>query len=169
MSCDTHTIVQTYGPPALGTFAAIPDDPSRSLQPRVEIQTRQPGTPQLIENATAYILQPGYSRNEIGSTKLLSCELKAHFECLRTNRAAHLIVAPRLLPEPGSVSCHAEAGARVRDFANLQLNNQCALEVSELYSLIDDTGDSYGKLVVKTHMHNATGATVALAVKYEPF
>ncbi|CZT15474.1 uncharacterized protein RCC_01330 [Ramularia collo-cygni] len=167
MSPDTQIVVQTYETPSLDSCMTTTSNPAEPSWRRIDRYMRQPNTPQQVKNATAYILQPEISRDELESLHLLACELKAHLDCLRINPTAFLIVAPRLLPQPGSVAVQVEAGARLRDFACVQLNNQCALEVDELAALIDSTANLYGRPVVITHMRDQTGATVALAVKFD--
>lgn len=59
-------------------------------------------------------------------------ELAAYLGVLHANAMAILILAPPLLPEPGTVDRDVEATARVWDLSLLQLTNECGLELGEL-------------------------------------
>jgi hypothetical protein len=99
---------------------------------------------------------------------LLMAELYSHVNVLRVNSSALLIVAPMLLPEPGTVDLNLEIQARLRDLSHLQLNNEGALEVSELAGLVASVSDENGKLVATNRLRSASGATIALVVQYQP-
>ena len=100
-------------------------------------------------------------------TLQLTAELRAHLPILRENRAATLVVAMRLLPDPGSVDAAVEAVARMRDIVLLQLANERDFEVSELIDLIQTVGDRSGKLMVVNRARARDNAIVALGVKFQ--
>ena len=122
--------------------------------------------------AAVYVVRPALSTITINGEPthgLLMAELYSHVHVLRTNPSALLIVAPTLLPEPGSVDVNLEIQARLRDFSHLQVNNEGALEVSELAGLIASVSDQNGKLVATNRLRSTNGATIALVVQYQPF
>lgn len=96
-------------------------------------------------------------------------ELHAHASVLRLNSMAILVVAPKLLPEPGSVPVEVEAHARMQDFAALSLGQEGALEVSELVKLVEEVCDVHGSLIVAEHIRKDNGATVGLKVRHQSF
>jgi hypothetical protein len=137
---------------------------------RVIIQRRKPTVSQPIKDAAVYLLHPSFgaaSTRGYTPSELITMELKAHFGILRANPAALLILAPAMLPEPGSVAVNLETQARLLDFADTHLTGQGAMEVFELYRLTDGICDARGKLVVKSRVRSADGATIALVVKYQ--
>lgn len=172
MSLSLRVIVQT--------FESMPSDIHRassgwpaleeSISNRIVVQRRKPTSPQSVRNAAVYILQPSLSPlNTDGwnSHELVTGELQSHLDVLRANQSALLILAPALLPEPGSVAVNVEVQARLRDFANLQFGNESALEVTELFKLVESVGDRHGRLIVTKRLRAPTGATIALAMKYQ--
>jgi hypothetical protein len=142
------------------------------LNRRISIQRRNPTSPQPVKDAAVYILQPSFpsmGTNELTIHEILTIELQSHFSVLRANPSALLILAPTLLPEPGSIEINLEVQARLRDFANLQLSNESALEVTELFKLAESVCDRHGRLMVTNRMRSPDGATIALAVQYQSF
>lgn len=93
--------------------------------------------------------------------------MRAHLPVLRDNRAATLVVAMRLLPDPGSVDISVEAAARTRDLVLLQLANERDLEVSELVELIQGVGDRSGRLMVVNRVRARDNGIIALGVKFQ--
>lgn len=150
---------------------APPDALAGSSPPRLpQGLPRRASTPQPVRDAAVYIVQPDASLLWPGVSslpELITTELRSHLPVLRANPSALLILAPPLLPEPGSVSSQVELQARVRDFAQLQLTRDGALELSELYGLVQSIGDNSGMLTVCNEMRSQQGHVVALAVKYQ--
>ena len=137
---------------------------------RLTIQRREPRSPQAVKDASVYVLQPSlspFSADGCISYDLLTAELQLHFNVLRTNQSALLIVSPTLLPEPGSVTLDVEVQARLRDFASLQLENESALEVPELMRIVESIGDRSGRLVLTNRLRSRNGATIALTLMYQ--
>ena len=125
---------------------------------RVTVQKRTPEAVQTVKDATVYILrQPTPS------------ELTAHLDVLRANATATLILAPSLLPEPGTVDPDVEALARLRDLSRLQLTNECGLELDELVEMVNAVQDGRGRLVVVNKLRSPNSTTVALGVKYQAY
>lgn len=147
-------------------------DSEESLHRRIAVQRRRPTEPQPVKDAALYLLEPPLSplgNNETLSHELLTAELQSHISVLRANPFALLVLAPTLLPEPGSVNANVEVQARLRDLAHLQLSNEGALEVTELVQLVQGVSDRHGRLMVTNHLRSLDGATAALAVQYGPF
>lgn len=161
-----RVIVQVYewAPPEVTTATS-------SSKPMIlQGVPRQSSATQPIRDAAVYIVQPDASLLPSGMTSLqglVASELRSHLPVLRANPASLLILAPPLLPEPGSVSPHVETQARVRDFAQLQLTSDGALELSELYGIVQSVDDSDGTLAVCNEMRSKQGHVVGLTVKYQ--
>ncbi|KAF2118831.1 hypothetical protein BDV96DRAFT_610737 [Lophiotrema nucula] len=134
---------------------------------RVTVQSRVPGAAQTVKHAAVYIVRVGLCSAKTRS--YIISELRAHFNVLRTNGSATLILAPPLLPAPGLVDSEVEAKARVRDLCHSQLNNEWALELEDLVELIDSVCDTRGKLVVVNRVQSENRVTVALGLKYKTF
>ena len=138
----------------------------------INVQRRKPTAAQPVSDAAVYILQPSFdARNtdEYTPHELLTLELQSHFRILRNNVSALLILAPKMLPEPGSVALNLEVQARLLDFAEMQFNQKSAVEVTELFKLTESICDAHGRLMVTKRLRSADGATIALAVKYQAF
>jgi hypothetical protein len=108
----------------------------------------------------------GEAQSLLSVTSRVAAELLAHLPILRDNRGATLVVAMRLLPDPGSVDVGVEAAARTRDLVLLQLANQRDLEVSELVDLIQGVRDWSGRLAVVSRARGRDNAVMALGVKF---
>lgn len=80
-----------------------------------------------------------------------------------------LILAPVMLPEPGSVPVNLEIQARLVDFAETRFNQRSAIEETELFELTESICDVHGQLKVTNRLRSVDGATIALAVIYQSF
>ena len=152
---------------------AVEEGKASESSPRITVQKRAPGTQQLIKDAAAYILRfsatsPGVLSHPLHSTIL--AELRAHFAVLRAHSASvTLILALRLLPEPGTVDPDIEAIARVQDLCQMQLANEHETEMQELVELVNSVQDSRGWLTVANKFGSGSSTTVALSIKYQPY
>ncbi|RMZ73883.1 O-methyltransferase family [Pyrenophora seminiperda CCB06] len=143
-----------------------------AISHNINIQRRKPTAAQTVSDAAVYILQPCFdarSTDEYAPCELLTLELQSHFEILRKNTSALLILAPKMLPEPGSVALNSEVQARLLDFAEMQFNRKSAVEVTELFKLTESICNAHGRLMVTKRLRSAEGSTIALAVKYQAF
>ncbi len=136
------------------------------------MQRRITGRPQTVRNAGVYVVDLGSpsttpTESLAALTARVTAELLAHLPILRDNRGATLVVAMRLLPDPGSVDVGVEAAARTRDLVLLQLANERDLEVSELVDLVQNVGDVSGRLAVVSRARGRDNAVVALGVKFQ--
>ncbi len=150
-------------------FDPEPEDLTTS---RITIQMRKPAAPQTVKDAAIYFLQPSLTSSAAASptlSEILVAELQSHLSILRANPSALLILAPPLLPEPGTVDINDEVRARIFDFTNLQLTNDSALEVMELFKLVESVCDTHGMLMVTGRLRSLNGATIALTLKYRSF
>lgn len=150
-----------------GTNGAFDSGKIDDFNGRITVHSRAPAATQLVKDAAAYII-----RLTTPSTSLAAQiipELNAHLSVLRSNRLATLILAPPLLPEPGTVDPDVEAMARLRDLCCLQLHNECELELDELIDMVTSVRDSRGQLVVVNKLRSSDGATMALGIKYHAF
>lgn len=134
---------------------------------RLTVQKRMPAAVQVVKDAAVYILHLTTPSSSL--TARILAELNAHLGVLRANALATLILAPPLLPEPGTVDSDIEVMTRLRDLSLLQLTNECRLELSELIEMVNSVHDSRGRLVVVNKLHSCNCATVALGVKYKTY
>ena len=154
------------------TKGALEGDGIEDFDSRIVIQQRTPGAAQTVKAAAVYILRPSapcdgpfYSLRE----RILA-ELRAHLGVLRaTHTSVTLVLAPRLLPEPGSVDPEIEAMARLRDLSRQQLDNMREMEMEELIDIVNSVRDSVGSLVVVNKLRSPDNATVALGIRYQTF
>ena len=153
-----------------GAFQVAGTNPINS---RIVVQKRAPGTLQLVKDATVYILRlPALSPTN-PAPKLpedILMELRAHLGVLRANHSAiTMVLAPRLLPEPGSVDLEVEAITRLHDLYRLQLANEGEIEIADLVGMVNSVHDTTGLLVVVNKLGSRTTATMALGVKYQAY
>jgi hypothetical protein len=109
---------------------------------------------------------PLFSRS---SASHIISELRAHLAILRGNSSARLVLAPCLLPEPGTVEADVEAMARLRDLTMMQLANDREMDAAELMELISNVHDNMGRLVVVNKLQSRSSSTVALEIKYRSY
>lgn len=140
------------------------DEPGSSS--RITLQTRATGAPQAITGAAAYILNLESCSSRTGVRGWVLMELKAHLAVLRESDSALILVAPRLIPEAGSVQPDVEATARVRDLLLLQLANEQELGVGQMTSLVESVKDHQGGLVTVSTTQQFNGRIAAFIVKY---
>ncbi|KAH8726144.1 O-methyltransferase family protein [Phaeosphaeriaceae sp. PMI808] len=161
--------------PALRVIAQITDSPKENkftdthdmevAGSNIIVQKRAHAAVQDVKDAAVYLLRlpSHYSHAHV------EAELQAHLGVLKGNTSAKLILAPRLLPAPGSVSWEAEAIARLRGLSGLQLTNESNLELDEIIGIVGRVHDDLGRLVVVNKIHPRDGPTVAVGVKYQAF
>lgn len=174
MSHALRVTIQTYDyTPAETTLNGSGEmEEDAALSHRITVHRRNPTAIQPVQDAAVYIVQPSFcakSTENYEPQELLSIELKSHFNILQANPSALLILAPIMLPEPGSVAVNLEVQARLIDFAEMQFNQRGAVEVTELFKLTESICDVHGRLMVTNRLRSADGATIALAVKYQSF
>lgn len=132
--------------------------PRQTLEGRVRVQERSPGAPQFVQDAAVYVLHlPCTSlTTSIGSLReQILRELRAHFNVLRVNRSATLILIARLLPSPGHASEQdPEAAARVQDLLLMQMTNGQEWDLEMLKELLNEVSDTSGRMVI-THDHSS--------------
>lgn len=152
---------------------AVEAEKTKEFNTRIAVQQRAPGAPQTVKNAAVYILRLPAPSPGVPSHTLLAqilAELRAHLSVLRANHSAvTLVLAPRLLPEPGSVNPDVEATARLHDLSRLQLTNEGEMEIGELVKMVNSVHDSMGWLVVVNKLRLNNTAMMALGVKYQPY
>jgi hypothetical protein len=139
------------------------------LDSRITLQTREPGAPQTVKGAAAYILNLAHASRspQQDLRSWLLAELQAHLQALRHNESVMVIVAPDMVPEPASVKLDVEAGARAHDLLLFQVANEHEIELSEMLSLINSVSDEMGRLVIIRHLRLYNGRIVALIAKYQ--
>jgi hypothetical protein len=138
---------------------------SGEMSGSITVQKRAHAAVQNVKDAAVYLL-----RLATHSTPAqIKAELQAHVGVLSANSSATLILAPRLLPEPGTVDPDVEAMARLRDLSHLQLTNECDLELDEAEEIVNSVHDGRGRLVVVNKLWSRNSPTVAVGVKYEAY
>jgi hypothetical protein len=151
---------------------ALPTVDTKDLNPRIALQKRKPGAPQTVKDAAVYIARfrsPASSVSYQSLSQSILSELRAHVGILSTNTSATLLLAPCLLPKPGTVAVHVEAAARIRDLSLLQLINEGEMAINELNEIVTGFRDSMGQLTVVNKLQLPNTATVAVGVKYQPY
>jgi hypothetical protein len=170
-----HIIVQT---PTAATSGSAFDDIrfttsiNSTTASNITIQHRPLTASQLILDASIYILhlpQPSPITPFAVLTPLIATELRVHLDVLRVNPTATLILTPRLLPEPASVDPDAEATARLRDLALLQLANEREIGLEEWIAILNSVSDNMGRLVVVNKIRSRESTSVLLEVRYQAF
>ena len=155
----------------LTTNGAIAAKKAREPNPRIAVQPRAPGATQTIKDAAVYILRlPRPSPEETSHSLItrMAADLRAHLGVLRMNpTAVTIVLASRLLPEPGSADPDIEAMARMLDLSRLQLANEREMEMKELVEMVNSVHDSMGWLVVVNQLRSRNTAMMALGVKYQ--
>ncbi|KAF2209141.1 hypothetical protein CERZMDRAFT_100658 [Cercospora zeae-maydis SCOH1-5] len=145
----------------------------QTAEGRVEVQERLPGSPQTIQDAAVYVLHfPGPSLTAPFSSlrEHILRDLRVHFNVLRTNRSATLILVVRLLPDPAQHNDpDREAAARVQDLLLMQMANEREWDLQLLMELLDEVSDATGRMVI-THNHSSREkhAAVVLEVQIRP-
>ncbi|KAL8830461.1 MAG: hypothetical protein Q9191_001423 [Dirinaria sp. TL-2023a] len=163
-----HFIVQVIEPAqnSIGTVGAGAGK-AKDFSERITVQKRMPAATQVVKDAAVYILRLTTPCPSLPTT--IIAELSAHLGVLRANASATLILAPPLLPEPGTVDPDVEAMARLKDLSHMQLTNECGLGLSELIEMVNSVHDSRGRLVVVNKLRSHDRATVALGVQYQAY
>jgi hypothetical protein len=161
-----HFIVQMIEP-AQNSNGTVGAGKAEDVSGRITVQKRMPAAVQVVKDAAVYILR--LTTPSPSPPAQILAELSAHLGVLRANALATLILAPPLLPEPGTVDPDVEAMARLRDLSRLQLTNECGLELDELIEMINSVHDSRGRLVVVNKLRSRNSATVALGVRYQAY
>ena len=158
---------QQVSPTTLAETTNAPDSGSR-----ITVTKRAMGAVQTVKDAAVYILHLPYSSLGVSRRALsmqILAELRAHLGVLRANPSAMLLLAPQLLPEPGTVEPSVEARARVRDLSQLQLANEREMELQEIVELVSNVQNSLGRLVVVDTLRSQSDGNVALGIKYRAY
>lgn len=161
----TDMEISSSGSSSSSSSASVSDNP------RITVTHRVVGMPQPVIDADVYLLHlhasPPLGVME-GST--IETQLQDHFPVLRNSRGVMLILTDCLLPEPGShPDPEIEAVARARDLTRHQMANECDMEITQLYNLINTVKDGAGKLVVTHKLRSHSGLILSLAVKYQAY
>ncbi|KAL2830745.1 hypothetical protein BDW59DRAFT_158193 [Aspergillus cavernicola] len=147
-------------------------NPPTTSNPNISIQQRTPTTPQLIPDASIYILHlpsPSPTTPFISLAARTIAELRAHLDVLRSNPTATLILTPRLLPDRASVNVDVEATVRLRDLTLLQLANEREIDLTEMLNMLNSVSDSMGRLVVVNKIRSKESVVVLLELRYQEY
>ena len=141
--------------------------------PEIAVQQRELGARQMVFDAVVYILHlPTSMLSSFPSESVrddILKELQAHFDMLRLNPSARLMIATKSLPEPGSIDMEIEAAARIQDLLLLQMAKDRLLEMSQILELVDKVGDDAGHFVIAEKRMSRRSATVILEARIEAF
>jgi hypothetical protein len=154
------------------TNGAVEAGRAEEFSLRITVQKRPLAALQMVKDAAVYILHlPSHSPGGPFHSLLarILAQLRAHLGVLRANASATLILAPRVLPEPGTADPDVEAMARLHDLSRLQLANEREMEMGELVEMVNSVHDGMGRLVVVNKLRSRKSATVALGVKYQAY
>ncbi|CAK1362398.1 unnamed protein product [Cercospora beticola] len=142
----------------------------QTVNARVQVRERSRGAPQPVQDAAVYVLHlPGTSLTASSSSlrEQILRELRAHFNVLRVNRSATLILVARLLPGAGQ---HFEqdpaAAALVQDLLLMQMTNEREWDLEMLTELLDEVSDASGRMVI-THNHSSREKHSAAVVEVQ--
>ncbi|KAF3023676.1 hypothetical protein E8E14_013593 [Neopestalotiopsis sp. 37M] len=161
-------VVQTPDPNCSSSSAYTVD--SARCGQRITVQQRADGEAQTVQNAAVYMVRltsPGLATSLSQLRARIVGELRGHWGVLSANPSATLILALRMLPEPGSVDPSVEAPARLLDMSLQHLANEHYLDTKEAMELIDSVRSGSGRLVVDRKIFSRNTAIVALGVKYQ--
>jgi hypothetical protein len=157
--------------PSLRIVAQLADDASDAakdaIPATVRVERRGHGGVQKVTDAVIYLVRLHLVSRALSAR--IQAELLAHLGVLSANSSATLILAPRLLPEPGSVDAKVEAMARLSDLSRQQLMNSHDLELDELTNMVNAVYDIRGGLVVVNRLTSTDGRPVAVGVKYQNY
>lgn len=140
---------------------------------RIIVQKRAYGARQTVKDAAVYILHLPARAVRMPSHPLSSrilAELQSHLDVLSANsESTMLVLAPRVLPEPGFIDSNVEATARAHDLARSQLANEREMDMGELMDIVNSVHDSKGWLVVVNKFRSRNSATVLLSIRYQTY
>ncbi|KAI4598805.1 hypothetical protein KJ359_002698 [Pestalotiopsis sp. 9143b] len=137
---------------------------------RVTVQARADGEPQAVSSAAVYLVRltsPGLATSLASLRARIVGELRGHWGVLSANPSATLILALRMLPEPGSVEPSVDAPARLLDMSLQHLANEHHLDAREALELVDSVRSGAGRLVVDRTIFSRNTAVGALSIKYQ--
>ena len=141
---------------------------------RITLQQHTLGGPQTVDDANVYIVHlPAPSLSTFSPSTLsaqIAAELRVHFNILRANGAAILVLVTRLMPNAsGAMEADVESLARMHDLWLLQMTNSRALEMAQLLELLNSVHDGAGRgLVIVNKLASRRHYMVALEVQIRP-
>ena len=167
-------IVQVIDPDSSGVNGKnsnpAPLQISPHLASRISTQTRARGAPQPIKDGTVYVVhlpEMFLSSTPEAVLEVISTEIKIHFDVLRANRDANLIIIAQVLPEPGMTNSQVEVTARSQDLLMMQMTSYEMLSIASLRELLATVSDDTARLTVLNQLFSRRGPVVALQVKLE--
>ncbi|EUC41193.1 hypothetical protein COCMIDRAFT_40596 [Bipolaris oryzae ATCC 44560] len=187
---DGATVVQV-GPPSTAAARALSgananvrfivqmyDRPKAAIETanlesgNVVVQQRMRGAPQLVEDASVYIihsphLSVHHTTDDLRTQFII--EIKAHLRLLKNRPNAQLILVAQVIPEPGTADAEVEAASRFYDLSLLQMANDQALGFEQLVDMVNDIRDNTGRLVVTNKLCSRDHSVAALQVKIASF
>jgi hypothetical protein len=138
----------------------------------VMVQQRIRGAPQLVEDASVYIIHSPHLSVHHTTDDLRTqfiVEIKAHLSLLRSRPNAQLILVAQVIPEPGTAGAEVEAASRFYDLSLLQMANDQALGFEQLVEMVNDIRDNTGRLIVANKLCSRDHSVAALQVKIASF
>jgi hypothetical protein len=141
--------------------------------PRITVLDRVPGSPQPIQDAAVYIINLPLPEPGMPSTPLatqIHAEMMAHFNTLRTNRSATMVLIVPAMSECGTENTKTPALAEIREFSLLQLANDREVRTPGIIDLLNKMNDSEGRLALVNRVTSAErNGIAALEVRYQAY
>lgn len=97
----------------------------------------------------------------------MSSEVRVHFDVLRANRDASLVIVAQVLPEPGVTNNQAESAARSEGLLMMQMTNHEMPGMATLQQLLESVNDGSARLKILNKLFSRQGPVVALQVRLE--
>ncbi|WQF88455.1 Putative O-methyltransferase COMT-type, winged helix-like DNA-binding domain superfamily [Colletotrichum destructivum] len=138
----------------------------------LEIQNRAHGTTQNETNAAVYLLHvpdPFFYASSGAHAEVCVAELRAHFDMLRTNETATVILIADVVPErsggDGSPDGPAAARARLNDLLLLQAGHDVVFDVKRLRALLEFAREGSDRVTVVKQLSSASHSSVAFVLR----
>ncbi|KAK6217285.1 hypothetical protein QIS74_07399 [Colletotrichum tabaci] len=141
----------------------------------LEIQSRAPGTTPNETNAAVYLLHvpdPFFYASSGAHAEVCVAEFRAHFDVLRTNETATVILIADVVPESGSrgggggsPDGPAEARALLNDLLLLQAGHDVVFDVKRLEALLEFAREGADRVTVVNKLSSASQSLVAFVLR----
>ncbi|KAJ0164699.1 hypothetical protein CTA2_404 [Colletotrichum tanaceti] len=147
----------------------------------LEVRNRAPGTTQDEKDAAVYLLHvpdPFFYASSGAHAEVCVAELRAHFDMLRTNETATVILIADVVPESGglgggggggggggSPDGPAEVRARLDDLLLLQTGHDAVFDVKRLEALLEFAREGADSVTVVNRLSSASHSLVAIVLR----
>ncbi|KAI3545129.1 O-methyltransferase [Colletotrichum abscissum] len=131
----------------------------------LKVQSRVPGTPQNETDAAVYLLHlpdPYFYGSSSEHAEICVAELRAHFDLLRINDKATLILIADVVPDTCGSS---EAEARLQDLLLLQLGHDVVFDLKRLKGLMEFAREDVDRITVVKQLSSSRHSLVAFLLR----